>query len=84
MPKSTESKSRRQAVVSAVESAVLDVAVCGGMLWLRQVYWPDGGLSVVLAVLAVIHLAKLIPLWLSLRERLQEIEGGEEDAAHQY
>ena len=41
-------------------------------------------LSVVLLVLALINLGTIVPLWISFRIRLKEIEGGEEDAAAEY
>ena len=46
--------------------------------------FPSGTVSVLLAVLAAVQAAGLIPLGLALRDRLKEITGGELYEARQY
>lgn len=46
--------------------------------------FPSGAASVLLAVLAAVQAAGLIPLGLALRDRLKEIKGGELYEARQY
>ena len=72
----TERRDCRQAAVSAAGTAVL--------LWVRQAFFPSGAASVLLAVLAAVQAAGLIPLGLALRDRLKEIKGGELYEARQY
>lgn len=50
----------------------------------RQAFFPSGAASVLLAVLAAVQAAGLIPLGLALRDRLKEIKGGELYEARQY
>ena len=54
------------------------------VLWLRQLLQSREILSVLLAVIAGADMLMLLPLAVSLRQRLKEIEGGEEDEARQY
>ena len=54
------------------------------LLWLRSGLEPAGFLSKLLLVFAVLDLGSIIPVWISLKQRLTEIKGGEEDAAAQY
>lgn len=83
MPKSIEIR-RRQAIVSALVNGCLFVLASGALLWARRTYWPHGPISVLLLGLAAVDVALLIPLAVSLRARLKEIQGGEEDEARQY
>lgn len=75
---------RRQALFSAGWSALFILLSSGVLLWLRKTYWPTGGLSALLAILAAANAALLLPLGWSLRERFHEIQGGEENEACQY
>lgn len=54
------------------------------LLLARWLLHPDGLLSTVLLVLALVELCCLVPLALSLRNRLKEIQGGEEYEARHY
>ena len=83
MPGNIERR-KRQAVLSALVSGCWLVLSAVVVLWLRQLLRPNGILSVVLAVIAGADLLMLLPLAISLRQRLKEIEGGEEDEARQY
>ncbi len=73
---------RRNAVRGAVSSTVFQLAAAGLLLWLRT--GMDGVLSMLLLILAVSNIITVVPMWVSLRERLREIEGGEEEEAGQY
>ncbi|MDY3984071.1 hypothetical protein [Dysosmobacter sp.] len=83
MPESIERR-KRQAVLSALVNGCWLVLSAGVVLWLRQLFRPQGILSVLLAVAAGADILMLLPLAVSLRQRLKEIEGGEEDEACQY
>ena len=72
------------AVVSAAGTAVWLLAAAAVLLWVRQAFFPSGVASVLLAVLAAVQAAGLIPLGLALRDRLKEIKGGELYEARQY
>ena len=75
---------RRQAIVSAVTSGCWIIASAAVMLLLRARYFPAGIGSIVLAATAVLEVCMLIPLGFSLKARLLEIQGGEEDEARNY
>ena len=78
----TERRDRRQAAASAAVTAAWLLAAV--LLWLRQAFFPSGTVSVLLAVLAAVQAAGLLPLGLALRDRLKEIKGGELYEARQY
>ena len=80
----TERRDCRQAAVSAAGTAVWLLAAAAVLLWVRQAFFPSGAASVLLAVLAAVQAAGLIPLGLALRDRLKEIKGGELYEARQY
>ena len=82
MPESIERR-KRQAILSALVSGgwlLLTVAI---LLLVRWMWRPEGALSTVLLVLALVELCCLVPLAFSLRSRLKEIQG-EEYEARQY
>ena len=84
MPENIERRQqlrRRQAVLSALCSGGWILFSAGAVLLLRQTFYPQSRLLVALAAL---NAAMLIPLAVSLRNRLKEIQGGEEDEASQY
>lgn len=85
MPKSTDPRARRRA--SAIRGAVTGIAVrllCAAVLvWIRR-SMPDGVLSVLFLALILVELGSIVPTIVVLKQRLKEIEGGEEDAAAQY
>ena len=83
MPESIERR-KRQAVLSALVNGCWLLLSAGVVLWLQQLFRPQGILSVLLAVAAGADILMLLPLAVSLRQRLKEIEGGEEDEARQY
>ena len=83
MPESIERR-KRQAVLSALLNGCWLVLSAVVVLWLRQLLQSREILSVLLAVIAGADMLMLLPLAVSLRQRLKEIEGGEEDEARQY
>ena len=85
MPVNTEAqvRRRRSAWRSTIVSTVTRVALAALLIWL----WYEaqsGAVRALLLVLALCNLGTIVPLWILLKERLKEIEGGEEDAAAQY
>ena len=83
MPGNIERR-KRQAVLSALVNGCWLVLSAVVVLWLRQLLRSKEILSVLLAVIAGADMLMLPPLAVSLRQRLKEIEGGEEDEARQY
>ena len=79
-----QARRRKNAIWGAVVSTVFQLL--GGLLllWLRADLEPAGFLSKLLLVFAVLDLGSILPVWISLKQRLTEIKGGEEDAAAQY
>ena len=75
---------RRQAILSALAGGGWLVLSAAILLLVRWMWRPEGALSTVLLVLALVELCCLVPLALSLRSRLKEIQGGEEYEARQY
>lgn len=91
MPKSTDgglaarqARRRKNAVWGAVSSTVLRLASALALLWLRAGLDPAGFLARLFAILIALDLGSVLLVWISLRARLKEIQGGEEDAAAQY
>lgn len=83
MPESIERR-KRQAILSALVNGCWLVLSAVVVLWLRQLLQSREILSILLAVIAGADMLMLLPLAVSLRQRLKEIEGGEEDEARQY
>ena len=86
MPENTEfrTRQRRQAILSAVTSGGWLLLSAAIMLIVRAHFVPEGIGSVILAAAAGLEALMLIPLGFSLKARLQEIQGGEEDEARNY
>lgn len=86
MPKSTDPRARRRA--GAIRGAVTGIAVRllarGGAGLDPPGACPDGVLSVLFLALILVELGSIVPTIVVLKQRLNEIEGGEEDAAAQY
>ena len=83
MPESIERR-KRQAILSALVNGCWLVLSAVVVLWLRQLLQSREILSVLLAVITGADMLMLLPLAVSLRQRLKEIEGGDEDEARQY
>ena len=74
MPESIERR-KRQAILSALVNGCWLVLSAVVVLWLRQLLQSREILSVLLAVIAGADMLMLLPLAVSLRQRLKEIEG---------
>jgi len=85
-PGNTEAQARRRknAVWGAVSSTLLRVLAAFVLLWLRAGLDPAGIASKLLVLLIVFEVGTILPIWINLKTRLREIQGGEEDAAAQY
>ena len=88
MPSNTNGEAqkqrRRDAWKSAIIATVWMLLSTSMLLLLRHYYVPEGFWSTVLLVAGLLELGMIIPVWILLKTRLKEIEGGEEDAAAQY
>lgn len=88
MPKNTNADAqrerRRDAWKSVIVATIWLVLSAFALLYLRHLYVPDGIWSAVMLIAALLELGMIIPVWILLKTRLNEIEGGEEDAAAQY
>lgn len=79
-----QAQRRRNAVWSAVVSTGMQLLTALALLWLRTGLNPAGFAAKLLLLAAVLDLGSILPVWILLRARLKEIQGGEEDAASQY
>ena len=87
MPKNTEERRRerrRTAWTGAWSATILHGLSALLLLILRRHFGLDDFLGGLLLVVALVDLALIVPVWICLKQRLHEIEGGEEDAAGQY
>ena len=75
---------RRDAWKSAIIATVWMLLSASMLLLLRHFYVPEGFWSAVMLISGLLELGMIIPVWILLKTRLKEIEGGEEDAAAQY
>ena len=86
MPNNTDSKSRKRQ--DALKSAWLYTLFCGGsgamLLYLRTRYSLGGFWGTLVLLSSLLDLGLIAPVWISFKERIKEIEGGEEDAAAEY
>jgi len=75
---------RRDAWKSAIIATAWMILSASMVLLLRHFYVPEGFWSAVMLIAGLLELGMIIPVWILLKTRLKEIEGGEEDAATQY
>lgn len=75
---------RKNAVWGAVFSTFYRVLTAGVLIWLRAGLEPERLTAKLALLFIVLDLGSILPIWISLRARLKEIQGGEEDAASQY
>ena len=75
---------RREAVWGAVSATAMRLIGAVALLWIRAGMTQGGVGSRVTLVVILLELGTIVPVWISLRTRLKEIQGGEEDAAAQY
>lgn len=80
-----QAQRRREAWQSAVTATVLRLAAAALLLFLRRYHhMEDGLIGTLMLLIALLDLGTIVPVWILLKTRLKEIEGGEEDAASQY
>ena len=88
MPSNTNEDAQKQrrwdAWKSAVIATVWMLLSASMLLLLRHFYVPEGFWSAVMLIAGLLELGMIVPVWILLKTRLKEIEGGEEDAAAQY
>lgn len=88
MPKNTDTDPqtirKKQAKQSALFSSLLMIGSAIFALVLNKAFHVTGFGSVVLVTVAVMNMGAVIPVCILLKQRLKEIEGGEEDDASQY
>lgn len=88
MPKSinkeAQKRRRKDALQSTIISSILFLFSALILLSLRWYYQMEDFWGAVLLIFAILELVMLIPIWILLKTRLKEIEGGEEDVATQY
>ena len=75
---------RKDAIHSAVVSSLMMFLPAALILLLLRHYELGGFWGAVLRILSVLELGAIVPVWILLKSRLKEIEGGEEDAAAEY
>ena len=75
---------RHDAWKSAIIATVWMLLSASMILLLRHYYVPEGFWSAVMLIAGLLELGMIVPVWILLKTRLKEIEGGEEDAAAQY
>ena len=88
MPSNTNGEAqkqrRRDAWKSAIIATVWMLLSASMLLLLRHFYVPEGLWSAVMLIAGLLELGMIVPVWILLKTRLKEIEGGEEDVAAQY
>ena len=88
MPSNTNGEAQKRRCRDAWKSAIIATVwmlLSASMLFLlRHFYVPEGFWSAVMLIAGLLELGMIIPVWILLKTRLKEIEGGEEDAAAQY
>ena len=85
-PKSTDPQAtrRKNAILGALFSTVVRLTTAAALLWMHWGRDPASLIDKVLVILMVLALGSIPFIWISLKTRLKEIQGGEEDAASQY
>lgn len=87
MPRNTDrtQAARRKNAVRGACAATLTRLAAAALLWrLRRGLELSGFSAKLLLAAILLDLGAVVPIWISLKSRLKEIEGGEEDAASQY
>ena len=86
MPNVTDKRARRirEARISILTAAAVQLGTAALLQWGRSFLPPGHVLAWLLLAAAVLALAARIPMGIVYRTRMQEIKGGEEDAAAEY
>ncbi len=83
-PANTNAVRRKNAILGALSSTLLRLTTVVILLWLRSSLDSGTFAAKVLLLLIVLGIGSIPFIWISLKTRLKEIQGGEEDAAAQY
>lgn len=76
---------KKGAIISAVFSTIILLLSSVIILFLRSYYQMEHTfVGTFLLLYSLIEMGMIIPVWILLKSRLKEIEGGEEDVAAQY
>lgn len=81
--KDSSQKRKKGAALGAALFTLFQMASVLVLLWLRTLS-AYGWLNALLLVLAGVNLIAIALVWIVLKQRIKEIEGGEFDAASQY
>lgn len=79
-----QARRKKDAWQSAVTTTLLRLGMATLLLLLRWYHHMEGVGGSVMLIIALVELGTVVPVWILLKTRLREIEGGEEDAAAQY
>ena len=79
-----QKRRKKNAVWGAVFSTAYRLLTVVVLFWLRSSWEPSSVWGKIALLMIVLDLGSIIPIWINLKTRLKEIEGGEEDAAAQY
>ena len=74
---------RKNALRGALSATVLQLATAALLFWCHR-NTDSAMMSILLLIISLIDLGAIVPVWISFKIRLKEIQGGEEDAAAQY
>ncbi len=74
----------KNALLGAVSATLLRILLAAALWRLRFSLAPDTFFSRLLFLILLLDLGTIVPIWICFKSRLNEIKGGEEDAAAQY
>ena len=80
----SQARRRKNAILGALSSTALRLTAAVIMLWLRASVESSTLTAKALLIVMVLDIGSIPFIWISLKTRLKEIQGGEEDAAAQY
>lgn len=87
-PRNTDTAAQRQryrdALQNTATATLLNLITAAALLSLRHFVFPGGLLGALLLIISLLDIGTLIPIWILYVKRLEEIRGGEEDAASEY
>ena len=79
-----QDRRKKEAFQSSLFSSLWLLLGMAIWLFLRWYGSVQGFWSAVLVILAILNGGAVVPVWILYKQRIKEIEGGEEDAAAQY
>lgn len=88
MPENTDSPAQRRRKKDALQSALISsfwMTLSGAVLLvLSSIFVENTLVKTILTIVSLLELGMIVPVWILYKTRLEEIEGGEEDAAAEY